>query len=72
MRRTVNPDPTSENERFLTLFITNGGGWSAPPPPSPLYLITWLQAIAGGSGSVGRAYLCPQWPEGLSWVHDGR
>jgi hypothetical protein len=27
MRHSVNPDPTSENERFLTLFITNGGGW---------------------------------------------
>jgi hypothetical protein len=27
MARAVNPDPTSENERYLTLFITNGGGW---------------------------------------------
>jgi hypothetical protein len=27
MRLAVNPRPTSENERFLTLFITNGGGW---------------------------------------------
>jgi hypothetical protein len=27
MQRTVNPAPTSENARFLTLFISNGGGW---------------------------------------------
>jgi hypothetical protein len=27
MRPVLNPDPTTENERFLTLFITNGGGW---------------------------------------------
>jgi hypothetical protein len=27
MRLGVNPEPTSENERFLTLFITNAGGW---------------------------------------------
>jgi hypothetical protein len=27
MRCAVNPHPTSENDRFLTLFITNGGGW---------------------------------------------
>jgi hypothetical protein len=27
MRRAVNPEPTSENERYLTLFISNGGGW---------------------------------------------
>jgi len=27
MRSAVNPEPTSENERFLTLFITNAGGW---------------------------------------------
>jgi hypothetical protein len=27
MRSAVNPEPTCENERFLTLFITNAGGW---------------------------------------------
>jgi hypothetical protein len=27
MCHSVNPNPTSENERYLTLFITNGGGW---------------------------------------------
>jgi hypothetical protein len=27
MRHALNPGPISENERFLTLFITNGGGW---------------------------------------------
>ncbi len=27
MQYTLDLDPTSENERFLTLFISNGGGW---------------------------------------------
>jgi hypothetical protein len=27
MPRTFDLNPTSENERFLTLFISNGGGW---------------------------------------------
>jgi hypothetical protein len=26
-RGDMNPEPTSEHERFLRLFITNGGGW---------------------------------------------
>jgi hypothetical protein len=27
MTPTFDLNPTSENERFLTLFISNGGGW---------------------------------------------